>query len=95
MISKCANPQCGTAFHHLRGGKLFRFDLRRPLEPCRDVPNAICENKPSHASVYFWLCGECSGQYALRFSPHDGIAIVPGQSPDERHPVVARIAAAE
>ena len=74
---------------------MYRFDLRRPLEPCRDVPNAICEKKPSHASVYFWLCGGCSRQYALRFSPLDGIAIVPGQVPDGRNPVVARIAVAE
>lgn len=95
MISKCANPQCEAAFHHLRGGRLYRFDMRRPLEPCRDVPNAICENKPTHASVYFWLCGECSRQYALRFSPQAGIAIVPGQIPDGRNPVVARVAAAE
>jgi hypothetical protein len=45
MISKCANPQCETAFHYLRGGKLYCFDLRRPLKPCRDVPNAICEKE--------------------------------------------------
>ncbi len=95
MISKCANPQCETAFHHLRGGRLYRFDLRRPLEPCRDGPNAICESKPSHASVYFWLCGECSRQYALRFSPQAGIAVVRSQIPDGRGPVVARIAVAE
>lgn len=95
MISKCANPQCETAFHHMRGGRLYRFDVRHPVEPCRDVPNAICESKPSHASVYFWLCNDCSHQYALRFSPRDGIALVGGQTSERYRPVVTCVAVAD
>ncbi len=96
MISQCANPQCGAAFHHLRRGRLYRFDLQRPMQPCRDVPNAVCESKPSHASVYFWLCGDCSRRYALRFSSRQGISVVPSRpAVEDRDAVVARVAEAE
>ncbi len=76
MISRCSNPRCEEPFHYLRG-KLYRFDLQHPLEPCKDVPNAICASKPSHASVYFWLCRDCSRRYSLAFSPKEGVSIVP------------------
>ena len=77
MISKCANPKCNVDFHYLRGGRLYRFDLPMPTEPCKDVPNTICSRKPSHASVYFWLCRECAKKYSMRFSSRDGVSILP------------------
>ncbi len=96
MISTCANPSCGTEFHYLRGGRLYRFDLRRPNQPCADVPNAICDSKPSQASVYFWLCGECARKYALRFSSRQGVSVFPlANIPEHRSAVVADIVDAE
>ena len=96
MISQCSNPQCGKPFHYLRGGKLYRFDVRRPVEPCRDIPNAICASKPSQASVFFWLCGECASRSSLRFSLREGISLVPLQQlPEGSNPVVTRAVAAE
>lgn len=96
MISECSNPQCGKPFHYLRGGKLFRFDVRRPVEPCRDIPNAICASKPAQASVFFWLCGDCSRQHSVRFSLREGISIVPLEMlPEGNDPVVTRAVAAE
>ena len=77
MISKCANPACHLAFHYLRGGRLYLFDLRHPSEPCKDMPNTICARHPSHASVYFWLCEECSLSYTLRFSAREGLSLRP------------------
>ena len=77
MISHCANPDCTQPFHYLRGGRLYRFDITSPTTPCADVPNAICNLKPSHATVFFWLCGQCSSKYSLGFNFHDGIRIVP------------------
>jgi len=94
MISKCANPDCNTDFHYLRGGRLYRFDLRETRQPCKDVPNTICEAKPSHASVFFWLCDECSLQYTLHFSTRKGITVLPLQQP-RRSAVVADVAEAE
>lgn len=94
MISHCANPECRLPFHYLKGGRLYRFDVRRPVEPCKDVPNAICEAKPSQASIYFWLCDSCSLEYTLQFSTHHGISIMPLQQP-RGSAVVARVAEAE
>ncbi len=79
MISKCANPACNTDFHYLRGGRLYRFDLRHPMPPQRDVPNAICAAKPRHGSVFFWLCNQCSLQYTLHFSTDGRISVLPLQ----------------
>lgn len=96
MISECSNPQCAKPFHYLRGGRLYRFDVRRPVEPCRDVPNAICASKPSEASVFFWLCADCSHRYSLRFSLREGTSVVPLEPvPEAGNPVVTRAAAAE
>ena len=72
MITECSNPECGKPFHYLRGGQLYRFDVRRPVEPCRDVPNAICASKPSQASVFFWLCGDCSSRSLAPVLPARG-----------------------
>lgn len=77
MISHCANQSCAQPFHYLRGGRLYRFELRAPSTPCADVPNAICSLKPSHATVFFWLCEQCSAKYSLYFNLRDGIRLVP------------------
>ena len=76
MISHCANPDCRLPFHYLRGGRLYRFDIRHPSTPCSDVPNAICNTNPSHATVFFWLCEQCSSQYSLRFNIRTGISLI-------------------
>jgi hypothetical protein len=61
-----------------------------------DVPNAICASKPSHASVYFWLCCDCSRKYTVRFSSYQGVSVVPlAYVPEHRKAVVAHIADAE
>lgn len=77
MISKCANPACDRPFHSLRGGRLFQFDVRRPSEPCRDMPATICSKRPGHASIYFWLCERCAQRLSLRFDLHAGVDLVP------------------
>ena len=75
MISHCANPDCRLPFHYLRGGHLYRFDIRNPSTPCSDVPNAICDVKPSHAAVFFWLCQQCSTKHSLKFNFREGLAL--------------------
>jgi hypothetical protein len=77
MISHCANPVCTLPFHYLRGGRLYRFDIASPSTPCTDVPNAICSLKPSRATVFFWLCEQCSSKYSLCFNFRDGARLVP------------------
>jgi hypothetical protein len=77
MISHCVNPECGRPFHYLRGGRLYRFEVRRPAEPCQDVPNAICSVKPSSKTVFFWLCETCCSKLTLKFAPESGVILVP------------------
>ncbi len=92
MISHCANPACTLPFHYLRGGRLYRFDIRSPTMSCADVPNSICREKPSHAAVFFWLCEHCSLQYSLRFNCEDEVSLVPWPHPSRKptaSPVIA------
>lgn len=91
MVSHCANPDCSVPFHYLRGGRLYRFEIRSPKLPCADVPNAICSDKPSRATVFFWMCMECCRKFRLKFDSHDGIQIIPIKEPRylSRSPVIA------
>jgi len=81
MVRTCANPACAAPFRYWRGGKLFRCDVKRPSEPCLDVPDQICQLKPIRSSVFFWLCKNCSSRMTLRFDPHEGLRVVPLSSP--------------
>lgn len=75
MVQKCANPQCETEFLYASRGRVFSFELRNPTAPCHDVPRAICEKKPSHATVCFWLCERCCSQFTLRFAVETGLSL--------------------
>jgi hypothetical protein len=81
MISHCANPRCTLPFHYLRGGHLYRFDITSPSMPCTDVPNAVCSLKPARATVFFWLCEQCSSKYLLMFNFRDGTSLAPLTGP--------------
>lgn len=82
MVSHCANPDCGVPFHYLRGGRLFRFEIKSPQLPCADVPNAICSEKPSRATIFFWMCVECCRRFSLKFDRCAGLQLVPLTSPN-------------
>lgn len=77
MISHCANPKCRAPLHYLRGGRLYRFEVKSPAEPCHDVPNAICASKPARAAIFFWLCERCCGRFSLKFDLRLGVRLVP------------------
>lgn len=80
MISKCANPICNTEFRSSREGQLFPYEIKDPEEPCRDVPAVICEKRPRHATVCFWLCEQCCAQFTLQFAVSTGVTLVPKYS---------------
>jgi hypothetical protein len=84
MVKTCANPVCAARFRYWRGGRLFRCDVKAPSEPCRDVPDQICQLKPIRSSVFFWLCENCCSTMTLSFDPHTGLAIVPIRSTKRR-----------
>lgn len=79
MIRKCSNPACDAEFLYAGRGRLFSFEVRHPEAPCRDVPRAICERKPSHATVNFWLCERCCSQFTLQFTTDTGLTVIARQ----------------
>jgi hypothetical protein len=88
MVKTCANPACAAPFLYWRLGKLFRFDVKAPRAPRRDVPEQIRELKPGRKSVFFWLCNKCCSTMTLSFDPHRGLVIVPLKSPKPRRSVI-------
>ena len=83
MVSHCANPNCKIPFHYLRGGRLYRFEIKTPQMPCADVPNAICNEKPSRATVYFWMCMDCCRRFYFKLDPRAGVELVPIPKPGQ------------
>lgn len=79
MTAKCANPSCSVPFHRLGRGKLFRFEVRSPSEPCRDIPDTVCSTKSGRASVFFWLRDKCSLTTTLSFNSASGLTVEPMQ----------------
>lgn len=77
MVKECANPNCNTEFRYSREGHLFPYEIREPEEPRRDVTAVICEKKPGRATIYFWLCEQCFGQFTLQFTVSTGVTLVP------------------
>ena len=75
MISNCANPGCSVLFHSLNGGRLYRFKFRTPQPLCAEVPNSICELKSDRATVYFWMCSQCSSKFSLSFDSQRGLQL--------------------
>jgi len=85
MLSKCANPDCSTAFRYLRDGKLFEIDSKQELE-------AGGLNKPIRRIEFFWLCGRCSAELTVVHDHEKGVITVP--LPKEAKFLVRRAAAA-
>lgn len=60
LVTKCANPSCGTLFRYFRGGKLFLLELppatpkSGPFEPATEFCKRIGDSK------FFWLCEQCA-----------------------------------
>lgn len=76
MLQKCSNPACNAEFRYASRGRIFSFELRNPIGPCHDVPRAICEKNPSHATVSFWLCERCCSKFTLQFAAESGLSLV-------------------
>jgi hypothetical protein len=75
MISQCANPACRVQFHSLKGGHLYRFKFRTPKPLSAEVPNSICQCKSQRATVYFWMCSQCSSKFSLSYDYQRGLQL--------------------
>ena len=56
MVNHCANPQCCKPLHYLREGRVYVFDVTRPVANGERTPRRM---------EHFWLCGACSEVYLL------------------------------
>jgi PAS domain S-box-containing protein len=49
--------------------------FRTPQPLCAEIPNSICELKCERATVYFWMCSQCSSKFSLSFDSHHGLQL--------------------
>ena len=57
MVNHCANPQCCKPLHYLREGRVYVFDVTRPISGTSE--------RTARRMEHFWLCGVCSESYFL------------------------------
>lgn len=69
MVSQCANPSCRRPFHYLRGGRLYRFELR-PMKARAD--GSVIRDR---VSVYFWICERCCNTLSMELDPRRGVVL--------------------
>lgn len=74
MLTKCANPECPTAFNYFNQGRLFEFDYDPERESCVNPREA---RRISHFRQLFWLCGPCSERLTLECQAGLGVVPVP------------------
>jgi hypothetical protein len=72
MLAKCANPACGTPFHHLNDGKLFQVEGESLPEVGR-----FSLRKRRHYIERYWLCDACAAHLTLTFEKGRGVVPVP------------------
>jgi hypothetical protein len=82
MISKCANPECGSPFRYLREGRLFQFELGKSNKNSPAF-RLVSPKKPPARVEHFWLCGECSVRMTLTADQAKGVIVIP-LKPDAR-----------
>ena len=71
MLSKCANPSCGTPFLYLRHGKIFLMQ-----HITHSVSSRSGAGSKGDSLEYFWLCGPCSEDLTLVHDSAHGVRVV-------------------
>ena len=65
MLSKCANPGCGTRFRYLNEGMVYLAEWPHEGDTC-DIGNAAAPaRKPMRRREMFWLCSTCNRKLTL------------------------------
>ena len=61
MVSKCANPNCGTDFKYFREGRIYEFTVagEAAWKTSTEMPSKGAKRE------LFWLCQNCAQQYTL------------------------------
>jgi hypothetical protein len=61
MVSKCANPRCGTDFKYFRDGRIYEFAVGG-----QGACNTLTEAPAKGARrELFWLCQDCAQSLTL------------------------------
>jgi len=92
MVTKCANPSCGTLFRYLRGGKLFLVEpppYSITSTPLRPFPDAELKTSVPR-SEYFWLCEHCAKSMTIAPDQY-GRAAIAFRDRKQIYPAVASI----
>ena len=61
MVSKCANPRCGTDFKYFREGRIYEFTVGDE-GACKTTSGAPLKGARREL---FWLCQDCAQQFTL------------------------------
>ena len=88
MLSKCANPGCGTPFRYLREGQMFVAEWANEGDTCELVDPAGARNKRWGRREMFWLCNSCSRTLTLTVKGSDVVAAPRAKkTPAGEHPL--------
>ena len=65
MLSRCANPECGTSFRYLKEGRMFVAEWANTGDTCElsDLSGPL--NHRWGRREMFWLCDACSRTLTL------------------------------
>lgn len=77
VLSKCANPACGTKFQYLHTGKVFAVEYRGIKQSGPSVPRL---SETRDRLRHFWLCSTCSQSLTIQPSGFGGVRIAPARS---------------
>ena len=69
MVNSCANPKCLKPLHYLREGRIFVFDVPEPQGKRSDGARG-------RRMEHYWLCGECSETWMLKYSAEEGLKLL-------------------
>lgn len=76
MVSKCANPDCATAFRYFHTGRLYRVETPvRSGGPEPGYENGV--RKPGPHLEFYWLCDDCASRMTLAFEKGVGVSVRP------------------
>jgi len=77
MVSKCANPECATAFRYFHEGKLFRLETEIGPERRRGMGNEREANRSMRRLEFYWLCDNCAEKMTLITEKGVGVSVRP------------------
>ncbi len=69
MLSKCANPACGTPFRYLHEGRIFNFDSGLSVQAVHTGLGHPADREIEH----YWLCARCAQTLTVVLIAHQPV----------------------